>query len=68
MYLLLHPPSIPLSLLPSSMGTFVTLAEVLEARGSPLDEGELWGLLLATAESLLEISCKGIRPLRVWFP
>ncbi|CAL8310023.1 unnamed protein product [Boreogadus saida] len=41
------------------MGTFVTLAEVLEARGSPLDEGELWGLLLATAESLLEISCKG---------
>ncbi|CAL8302779.1 unnamed protein product [Lota lota] len=41
------------------MGTFVTLAEVLEARGSPLDEGELWGLLLATAESLLEISSKG---------
>ncbi|CAL8284701.1 unnamed protein product [Merluccius merluccius] len=41
------------------MGTFVTLAEVLEARGSPLDEGEVWGLLLATTEALLEISSKG---------
>uniref|UniRef100_A0A3Q2X847 KIND domain-containing protein n=2 Tax=Haplochromini TaxID=319058 RepID=A0A3Q2X847_HAPBU len=28
------------------MGTFVTLAEVLEARGSPLDEDEVWCLLL----------------------
>ncbi|KAJ3608135.1 hypothetical protein NHX12_025185 [Muraenolepis orangiensis] len=41
------------------MGTFVTLAEVLEARGSPLDEGEVWGLLLATTEALMEISSKG---------
>ncbi|XP_033990713.1 tyrosine-protein phosphatase non-receptor type 13 [Trematomus bernacchii] len=41
------------------MGTFVTLAEVLEARGSPLDEDEVWCLLLATTEALLDISRKG---------
>ncbi|XP_062299124.1 FERM and PDZ domain-containing protein 2 [Scomber scombrus] len=41
------------------MGTFVTLAEVLEARGSPLDEDEVWCLLLATTEALLGISKKG---------
>uniref|UniRef100_H3CCB9 FERM and PDZ domain containing 2 n=1 Tax=Tetraodon nigroviridis TaxID=99883 RepID=H3CCB9_TETNG len=41
------------------MGTFVTLAEVLEARGSPLDEDEVWCLLLATTEALLDISQKG---------
>ncbi|XP_068161767.1 FERM and PDZ domain-containing protein 2 [Antennarius striatus] len=41
------------------MGTFVTLAEVLEARGSPLDEDEIWCLLLATTEALLDISKKG---------
>ncbi|KAL3967432.1 slit 2 [Sarotherodon galilaeus] len=41
------------------MGTFVTLAEVLEARGSPLDEDEVWCLLLATTDALLEISKKG---------
>ncbi|XP_067344248.1 FERM and PDZ domain-containing protein 2 isoform X2 [Channa argus] len=41
------------------MGTFVTLAEVLEARGSPLDEDEVWGLLLAITEALLDISKKG---------
>lgn len=41
------------------MGTFVTLAEVLEARGSPLDEDEVWCLLYATTEALLEISKKG---------
>uniref|UniRef100_A0A4W6FAC2 KIND domain-containing protein n=1 Tax=Lates calcarifer TaxID=8187 RepID=A0A4W6FAC2_LATCA len=40
------------------MGTFVTLAEVLEARGSPLDEDEVWCLLLATAEALMDISKK----------
>ncbi|XP_053270099.1 tyrosine-protein phosphatase non-receptor type 13 [Pleuronectes platessa] len=40
------------------MGTFVTLAEVLEARGSPLDEDEVWCLLLATTEALLDISNK----------
>uniref|UniRef100_A0A667YJZ3 KIND domain-containing protein n=1 Tax=Myripristis murdjan TaxID=586833 RepID=A0A667YJZ3_9TELE len=32
--------------------TFVTLAEVLEARGGPLLEEEVWSLLLGTAESL----------------
>uniref|UniRef100_A0A3P8WWB9 KIND domain-containing protein n=1 Tax=Cynoglossus semilaevis TaxID=244447 RepID=A0A3P8WWB9_CYNSE len=32
------------------MGTFVTLAEVMEARGSPLDEDEVWCLLFATTE------------------
>ncbi|XP_070783707.1 FERM and PDZ domain-containing protein 2 [Enoplosus armatus] len=41
------------------MGTFVTLAEVLEARGSPLDEDEVWCLLLTTTEALLDISKKG---------
>ncbi|KAM9337028.1 FERM and PDZ domain-containing protein 2 [Symphorus nematophorus] len=41
------------------MGTFVTLAEVLEARGSPLDEDEVWCLLLATTEALLDISKRG---------
>ncbi|XP_037609808.1 FERM and PDZ domain-containing protein 2 isoform X1 [Sebastes umbrosus] len=41
------------------MGTFVTLAEVLEARGSKLDEDEVWCLLLATTEALLDISKKG---------
>ncbi|CAB1338028.1 unnamed protein product, partial [Coregonus sp. 'balchen'] len=41
------------------MGTFVTLAEVLEARGSPLEEGEVWCLLLGTAEALMDISHKG---------
>ncbi|KAJ8248401.1 hypothetical protein GJAV_G00241640 [Gymnothorax javanicus] len=39
--------------------TFVTLAEVLQARGAPLEEGELWALLSATAESLQEISFTG---------
>ncbi|XP_076025801.1 FERM and PDZ domain-containing protein 2 [Genypterus blacodes] len=41
------------------MGTFVTLAEVLEARGSALEEDEVWCLLLATTEALLDISNKG---------
>uniref|UniRef100_A0A8C6TAD6 KIND domain-containing protein n=1 Tax=Neogobius melanostomus TaxID=47308 RepID=A0A8C6TAD6_9GOBI len=41
------------------MGTFVTLGEVLEARGSPLEEDEVWCLLLATVEALLDISKKG---------
>ncbi|CAJ1081251.1 FERM and PDZ domain-containing protein 2 isoform X3 [Xyrichtys novacula] len=41
------------------MGTFVTLTEVLEARGSPLDEDEIWCLLLASTEALLDISKEG---------
>ncbi|XP_034414012.1 tyrosine-protein phosphatase non-receptor type 13 [Cyclopterus lumpus] len=41
------------------MGTFVTLAEVLEGRGSKLDEDEVWCLLLATTDALLAISKKG---------
>ncbi|KAM6951177.1 FERM and PDZ domain-containing protein 2 [Aplochiton taeniatus] len=41
------------------MGTFVTLAEVLEARGLALEEDEVWCLLLGTSEALLDISCKG---------
>ncbi|XP_040033289.1 FERM and PDZ domain-containing protein 2 isoform X1 [Gasterosteus aculeatus] len=41
------------------MGTFVTLAEVLEGRGSKLDEDEVWCLLLATTEALLAVSKKG---------
>ncbi|XP_061914083.1 tyrosine-protein phosphatase non-receptor type 13 isoform X1 [Entelurus aequoreus] len=38
--------------------TFVTLAEVLEARGGPLLEEEVWSLLLATAECLVDASDK----------
>uniref|UniRef100_A0A3P9IZU7 KIND domain-containing protein n=1 Tax=Oryzias latipes TaxID=8090 RepID=A0A3P9IZU7_ORYLA len=36
--------------------TFVTLAEVLEARGGPLLEEEVWSLLLGAAECLMDIS------------
>ncbi|XP_002664234.3 FERM and PDZ domain-containing protein 2 isoform X1 [Danio rerio] len=39
--------------------TFVTLAEVLEARGGPLEEDEVWSLLLGSAESLVDLSYKG---------
>ncbi|XP_028821880.1 tyrosine-protein phosphatase non-receptor type 13-like isoform X1 [Denticeps clupeoides] len=38
--------------------TFVTLAEVLEARGGPLVEDEVWSLLLGAAESLLGLAYK----------
>ncbi|TRY58580.1 hypothetical protein DNTS_030044 [Danionella cerebrum] len=41
-----------------SMSTFVTLAEVLESRGAPLEEDEVWALLLAAAEALIQISSK----------
>lgn len=39
--------------------TFVTLAEVLEARGGPLLEEEIWSLLLGAAECLMDVSYKG---------
>ena len=39
--------------------TFVTLAEVLEARGGPLGEEEIWSLLLGTAEAMVDLSYKG---------
>ncbi|XP_077092850.1 FERM and PDZ domain-containing protein 2 isoform X3 [Siphateles boraxobius] len=39
--------------------TFVTIAEVLEARGGPLEEDEIWSLLLGSAESLVDLSYKG---------
>ncbi|KAJ8418163.1 hypothetical protein AAFF_G00138720 [Aldrovandia affinis] len=39
--------------------TFVTLAEVLQARRRPLGEQEVWSLLLGTAESLVDIAYKG---------
>ncbi|KAM8859680.1 tyrosine-protein phosphatase non-receptor type 13 isoform 3-T3 [Spinachia spinachia] len=39
--------------------TFVTLAEVLEAREGPLLEEEVWSLLLGTAESLVDVSYMG---------
>lgn len=39
--------------------TFVTLAEVLEARGGPLLEEEVWSLLVGTAEALIDVSYKG---------
>ncbi|XP_076830968.1 LOW QUALITY PROTEIN: tyrosine-protein phosphatase non-receptor type 13 [Brachyhypopomus gauderio] len=38
---------------------FVTLAEVLEARGGPLEEDEVWSLLLGSAETLLELYYRG---------
>ncbi|XP_052007105.1 FERM and PDZ domain-containing protein 2 isoform X1 [Xyrauchen texanus] len=38
---------------------FVTLTEVLEARGGPLEEDEVWSLLLGSAESLMDLSYKG---------
>ncbi|XP_017569821.2 FERM and PDZ domain-containing protein 2 isoform X1 [Pygocentrus nattereri] len=41
------------------MSTFVTLAEVLESQGAPLEEGEVWALLLGAAEALVGISSKG---------
>ncbi|XP_029690744.1 tyrosine-protein phosphatase non-receptor type 13 isoform X3 [Takifugu rubripes] len=40
--------------------TFVTLAEVLEARGGPLQEEEVWSLLLGSAEALVDVSYKGV--------
>uniref|UniRef100_A0A673WNU0 KIND domain-containing protein n=1 Tax=Salmo trutta TaxID=8032 RepID=A0A673WNU0_SALTR len=39
--------------------TFVTLAEVLETRGGPLLEDEVWSFLLGTTESLVDVSYKG---------
>ncbi|XP_056290866.1 FERM and PDZ domain-containing protein 2 isoform X2 [Pseudoliparis swirei] len=39
--------------------TFVTLGEVLEARGGPLLEEEVWSLLLGTAEFLVDVSFNG---------
>ncbi|XP_062376381.1 tyrosine-protein phosphatase non-receptor type 13-like [Sardina pilchardus] len=39
--------------------TFVTLAEVLEARGAPLGEDEVWSVLLGTGEALVDLSYKG---------
>ncbi|XP_051969243.1 tyrosine-protein phosphatase non-receptor type 13 [Xyrauchen texanus] len=40
------------------MSTFVTLAEVLESRGAPLEEDEVWALLLGATEVLIDISSK----------
>ncbi|KAK9965018.1 hypothetical protein ABG768_004132 [Culter alburnus] len=40
------------------MSMFVTLAEVLESRGAPLEEDEVWALLLGAAEALIDISSK----------
>ncbi|XP_072523704.1 FERM and PDZ domain-containing protein 2 [Salminus brasiliensis] len=41
------------------MSTFVTLAEVLESRRAPLEEDEVWALLLGAAEALMGIFSKG---------
>ncbi|KAF4106978.1 hypothetical protein G5714_012968 [Onychostoma macrolepis] len=40
------------------MSMFVTLAEVLESRGAPLEEDEVWALLLGAAEALIDISSR----------
>lgn len=47
--------------------TFVTLAEVLEARGGPLLEEEVWSLLLGSAEALVDVSYKGMKLRRTSF-
>lgn len=47
--------------------TFVTLAEVLEARGGPLLEEEVWSLLLGSAEALVDVSYKGNELRRISF-
>ncbi|KAK3528986.1 hypothetical protein QTP70_014120 [Hemibagrus guttatus] len=41
------------------MSTFVSLLEVLEVRGSALDEDEVWAILITAAETLTSISDKG---------
>ncbi|GAA6092036.1 FERM and PDZ domain-containing protein 2 [Tachysurus ichikawai] len=41
------------------MSTFVSLLEVLEVRGSALDEDEVWAILIIAAETLTSISNKG---------
>ncbi|XP_028822935.1 tyrosine-protein phosphatase non-receptor type 13 isoform X2 [Denticeps clupeoides] len=41
------------------MGTFVTLAEVLEAKEAPLGEDEVWAILLGAVEALMDVSSKG---------
>ncbi|CAM4706232.1 unnamed protein product [Leuciscus chuanchicus] len=40
------------------MSMFVTLAEVLESRGAPLEEDEVWALLLGASEVLIDISSR----------
>lgn len=47
--------------------TFVTLAEVLEARGGPLLEEEVWSLLLGSTEALVDVSYKGNKLRRTSF-
>uniref|UniRef100_A0AAY4CRS7 KIND domain-containing protein n=1 Tax=Denticeps clupeoides TaxID=299321 RepID=A0AAY4CRS7_9TELE len=39
------------------MGTFVTLAEVLEAKEAPLGEDEVWAILLGAVEALMDYFC-----------
>ncbi|XP_062389295.1 tyrosine-protein phosphatase non-receptor type 13 [Sardina pilchardus] len=41
------------------MGTFVTLAEVCEERGAPLEEREVWSLLIAASQALRDLFSKG---------
>src|SRR4029434_3012282 len=41
------------------MGPLVSLAEVLEERGAPLEEKEVWSVLMAAVQSLKDISSKG---------
>ncbi|XP_078055407.1 FERM and PDZ domain-containing protein 2 [Mustelus asterias] len=40
--------------------SFVTLAEVLEARGGPIEDNEIWALLLQATEVLQENAVEGI--------
>ncbi|XP_041943493.1 tyrosine-protein phosphatase non-receptor type 13 isoform X2 [Alosa sapidissima] len=41
------------------MGTFVTLAEVLEERGAPLEEREVWSVLITATQALRDLFSKG---------
>ncbi|KAG5280405.1 hypothetical protein AALO_G00088760 [Alosa alosa] len=40
------------------MGTFVTLAEVLEERGAPLEEREVWSVLITATQALRDPPAK----------
>ncbi|XP_054717458.1 tyrosine-protein phosphatase non-receptor type 13-like [Uloborus diversus] len=46
--------------MPSMNAVYVSLKEVLEVRGKPLDEWELWGLMYETVQAVLDVFLKGL--------